>query len=123
MLHWVPSLFASLYVRRSPSTTFESSEMPVHPGEMHEPHVGQNHEAAEKEGPENQVLQSSWQAHIAGSCKPCNFFAKLQDGCRLGAACRFCHFGSPEEAKRRINRLNEIRKKARAAIRRPATTV
>lgn len=30
-------------------------------------------------------------AHKSGECKPCVYFIKKKDGCRLGTACSFCH--------------------------------
>ncbi|CAJ1392240.1 unnamed protein product [Effrenium voratum] len=38
-------------------------------------------------------------AHEQGTCRACRFFQLHTDGCRLGAACKFCHFCSKEEAK------------------------
>ncbi|CAE7232714.1 unnamed protein product, partial [Symbiodinium pilosum] len=49
--------------------------------------------------------------HCAGTCRPCIFFHRMDDGCRMGNACSHCHFCSPIEAKTRRNRICRERKK------------
>mmetsp|Transcript_21357 Transcript_21357/g.66819 ORF Transcript_21357/g.66819 Transcript_21357/m.66819 type:complete len:256 (-) Transcript_21357:93-860(-) len=51
--------------------------------------------------------------HDIGFCRPCNFTFK-SDGCRQGAACKFCHLCGPGMGRRRKNE----RKKFLIAIQR-----
>eukprot|EP00933_Yihiella_yeosuensis_P038620 TRINITY_DN32550_c0_g1_i1.p1 TRINITY_DN32550_c0_g1~~TRINITY_DN32550_c0_g1_i1.p1 ORF type:complete len:118 (+),score=20.82 TRINITY_DN32550_c0_g1_i1:46-399(+) len=44
--------------------------------------------------------------HQSGLCKPCSFFARKGDGCRLGNTCKLCHSCTAEQIKekRRLKR-------------------
>jgi len=50
---------------------------------------------------QKQPFQTKWPEHeakhIRGECKPCAYYFKKADGCRLGAQCGFCHL-CPEGA-------------------------
>lgn len=39
--------------------------------------------------------------HHLGLCKPCDFLHRSNEGCKAGAACKFCHLCGPDENKRR----------------------
>jgi len=41
------------------------------------------------------------EAHAAGKCTPCAYFAHKKDGCRLGDSCQFCHTCKKGEIKKR----------------------
>lgn len=45
------------------------------------------------------------QAHAAGNCTPCAYFAYKKDSCRLGDDCQFCHTCKKGEIKRRKKEL------------------
>lgn len=52
--------------------------------------------------------------HQNGTCKPCRFFQLKEKGCRLGDACRFCHYCSRERAKSdRLRIKYEVRRNKR----------
>jgi len=53
--------------------------------------------------------------HLAGTCEPCLYFTRKQDGCWRGDQCDRCHFCSPEEAKARRAKMSYEKKKARKA--------
>mmetsp|Transcript_37012 Transcript_37012/g.85541 ORF Transcript_37012/g.85541 Transcript_37012/m.85541 type:complete len:179 (+) Transcript_37012:129-665(+) len=53
--------------------------------------------------------------HLAGTCEPCLYFTRKQDGCWRGDECDRCHFCSPEEAKARRAKMSYAKKKARKA--------
>merc|ERR1719379_2106124 len=38
--------------------------------------------------------------HHLGLCKPCDFNARFESGCREGTACRFCHLCGIEDLRR-----------------------
>eukprot|EP00931_Biecheleriopsis_adriatica_P080085 TRINITY_DN53445_c0_g1_i1.p1 TRINITY_DN53445_c0_g1~~TRINITY_DN53445_c0_g1_i1.p1 ORF type:complete len:203 (-),score=46.29 TRINITY_DN53445_c0_g1_i1:39-569(-) len=40
-------------------------------------------------------------AHAAGTCKPCNYFAFREDGCRKGDTCEFCHLCTSDDIQKR----------------------
>merc|ERR1719456_1465913 len=50
---------------------------------------------------QNQPFQTKWPAHetkhIRGECRPCAYYLKKADSCRLGSQCGFCHL-CPEGA-------------------------
>merc|ERR1712224_1016189 len=39
--------------------------------------------------------------HSLGTCKPCAFLWKDENGCQNGTSCKFCHRCTPGEVKRR----------------------
>merc|ERR1719456_2146250 len=64
---------------------------------------------------QNQPFQTKWPAHetkhIRGECRPCAYYLKKADSCRLGSQCGFCHL-CPEGAmkarkKEKIRALKE----------------
>jgi hypothetical protein len=55
--------------------------------------------------------QGSYEAHVLGNCKPCNYFLYKVDGCRQGDKCTFCHFCPKGEIKKRKkDKLSVLRK-------------
>ena len=60
-------------------------------------------------GPERQAR--ILELHLAGTCRPCSFRNAMNDGCRMGDMCSYCHWCTPEEARRRKNRLCWDRKR------------
>merc|ERR1739847_112323 len=70
-----------------------------------------------RSAPPNMLKQSfrtRWpeheEKHIRRECKPCAYFVKKADSCRLGAQCDFCHL-CPEGAvkARKKEKIREIR--------------
>jgi hypothetical protein len=57
------------------------------------------------------ATQGSYEAHVLGKCKPCNYFLYKVDGCRQGDNCTFCHFCPKGEIKKRKkDKLSVLRK-------------
>lgn len=85
-------------------------------------------ESKDSEQPEEPLqVFNTLEQHQNGTCKPCRFFQLKAKGCRLGDACRFCHYCSRERAKsdrlrvkyevRRNKRLRSHHGAAEAALR------
>merc|ERR1712118_134528 len=55
--------------------------------------------------------------HIRGECKPCAYYLKKADSCRLGAQCTFCHL-CPEGAvkARKKEKIRALRKQRQAGL-------
>lgn len=75
------------------------------------------------EGPQTDARiatqHNSLEAHENGTCKPCRFFHMKEEGCRIGAACKFCHYCTREEARReRLTRKYDDRRVKRRLGRR-----
>eukprot|EP00434_Breviolum_minutum_P005357 symbB.v1.2.004724.t1/scaffold219.1/size262806/4 len=51
--------------------------------------------------------------HRAGSCRPCLYFTRKENGCWKGDTCDHCHLCTLEEMKKRRNRLNLLHRKQR----------
>jgi len=51
--------------------------------------------------------------HSLGTCKPCAFLWKSQDGCESGTNCKFCHMCPPGEVQRRKKHKVAVRKMVR----------
>lgn len=51
--------------------------------------------------------------HKAGSCLPCLYFRRKDNGCWKGDACDHCHLCTFPEMMKRRNRLNLLNRKER----------
>jgi hypothetical protein len=51
--------------------------------------------------------------HSLGTCKPCAFLWKSDEGCQNGTSCKFCHMCPPGEVKRRKKDKLAVRKMVR----------
>merc|ERR1739848_913591 len=51
--------------------------------------------------------------HSLGTCKPCAFLWKSDEGCQNGTNCNFCHMCPPGEVKRRKKDKLAVRKMVR----------
>lgn len=51
-------------------------------------------------------------AHLRNECKPCAYYINKEDGCRLGDECKFCHWCTGIDIKRRKKEKKRTLKQA-----------
>lgn len=54
----------------------------------------------------NQILLEA--LHFRGECRPCLYYYKKEDRCRLGADCTRCHICTPGEVKVRVGAMKKL---------------